>query len=175
MADLQSLTFPAEEPPFANPAQGKPGGRPELQRAMWRNLRRERSVTMFARDDSPIQLSRWWGEAISGDQIGAGRIGIGVLVLLTHVDAFTPEFAEQTRAREQVAKDGIQIEHIDAARPGFGGQSKPLDEVLDHFALERIIEVNHQRSTRPAEIEYVLVDHANGHTRVMFLLPFLDI
>lgn len=52
---------------------------------------------------------------------------------------------------------------------------KPLDQLLDHFALEGIIEVNDQRSAGPAEIEDILVDHANRNAGTMFLLPFLNI
>lgn len=62
-----------------------------------------------------IGVSRWRREAIGGDQIGAGGIWIGVLIFVTHVDAFAPELAEEARAREQVSKNGIEIKDVDAA------------------------------------------------------------
>jgi hypothetical protein len=43
--------LPPRKAPFANPAQCKPARRPDLKRAIWRKLRRDLSLTMFAQDD----------------------------------------------------------------------------------------------------------------------------
>src|SRR5579872_4648080 len=114
-------------------------------------------------------------EAKRGNQVGTGGVRIGILVFLAHVDAFAPEFPERAGASQQISKDRIQIEHVDASRAGFGGPLEPLDEVLDHFALEWIIEVNDERRARPAEVEDILMDHADGEARAMLPLPLLDV
>src|SRR5437879_10144256 len=117
----------------------------------------------------------WRAEAVRGNHIGAGGVGIGVLVFRAHGDALAPELAKLARARQQISEGRIQIEHIHAARPGFGGPLQALDQVLDHFPLERIIEINQERRARPSKIEDVLMDHANVQARAMFLLPLVDI
>ena len=122
---------------------------------------------------TPDQLGR--GEAVSGDLVGGGGIGVRVLVFEAHGDAFAPELAEQARAREQISEDGIQIEDVHAARAGFGSPMQAFDEELDHFALKGIVEIDQERRARPAEIENILMDDANGRARAMFLLPFLYI
>jgi hypothetical protein len=116
-----------------------------------------------------------WAEAKAGDEIGAGGVRVGVLIFLAHVNSFGPEFAEEARARQQMSEDGIQVEHVHTSRAGFGGPSETLDELLDHFALERIVEVNEQRSSGPSKIENVLMKHTNGQASAMFLFPLFDI
>src|SRR5258708_6992381 len=100
-------------------------------------------------------------EAISRNEVRGCAVGISHLVGFVHRNSRSPEADEQALARQCVRASGVHVKQVDESRGGCSHGCEVFRHVSDEHALEWIVQIDEQRSSRPLKFRGVLLNHTN--------------